>query len=284
VSLSASASGSLPLTYRWRKFPVFVTNSTVNASNSVFLIPNVQLSDAATWTVVVTNQFGNASNRLLGQSSNAYLSVIDSQTANIVTNQGSNVTFQLSAATTDSLNYFWRFNNNLLAGETSDSLTLANVQPANEGSYYAIVTNNAGSVTTLVATLTITLRDGDGNGLGDDWEIAHFGHTGVDPTADPDHDGMNNLQEYIAGTDPLDPLSVLKVQLLDAGGGGAMIRFPAMPRISYTLQYRTNFSLGQWLKLSDVAPQPGTNQIQILDPAAGATGRRYYRIATPQQP
>jgi len=285
VTLTASATGTLPLTYRWRKFPVFLTNSTINASNSSFVIKNAQLSDAGTYTVVVTNLFGSATNRLIGQSSNAFLSVVASQPANLVTNQGSDVTLLVSAATTDTLSYFWRFNlTNLLADATDATLILTNVQRAHEGSYHAVVTNSAGSVTTLVATLTITLRDSDANGLGDDWEIEHFGHIGVDPADDPDHDGMSNLQEYIAGTDPLDPMSVLKLQLSNSGGGGAMIRFPAMARVSYTLQYQTNLSqAGSWRNFTNVAPQPGTNLIQILDPAAGGGGGRYYRVVTPQQ-
>ena len=139
-------------------------------------------------------------------------------------------------------------------------------------------------MTALVATVAVIPRDSDTNGLGDDWEIAYFGHIGVDPNADPDHDAMSNLQEYIAGTDPTNPLSVLKVQLLNARGGGALIRFSSMPDISYTLQYRTNLSQGTWLKLRDFAPQPGTNQVQYLDSAAGLPGPRWYRIATPQQP
>ena len=37
-------------------------------------------------------------------------------------------------------------------------------------------------------------------------------------------------------------------------------------------------------KLSDIPGQPGTNRIEILDPAARSAARRHYRIATPQQP
>ncbi|EIQ00389.1 hypothetical protein OpiT1DRAFT_04935 [Opitutaceae bacterium TAV1] len=44
--------------------------------------------------------------------------------------------------------------------------------------------------------------DTDGNGIDDNWELAHFGHIGIDPTADPDGDGLSNLAEYLAGTDP----------------------------------------------------------------------------------
>ncbi|MEI6078928.1 MAG: thrombospondin type 3 repeat-containing protein, partial [Verrucomicrobiota bacterium] len=43
------------------------------------------------------------------------------------------------------------------------------------------------------------------------WELTYFGHTGVDPNADPDGDGMNNLQEYLAGTDPNNSASMLKI-------------------------------------------------------------------------
>jgi hypothetical protein len=46
------------------------------------------------------------------------------------------------------------------------------------------------------------LPDTDGNGMPDVWQLAYFGHTGVKPNADPDHDGLSNLQEYQAGTNP----------------------------------------------------------------------------------
>jgi hypothetical protein len=44
--------------------------------------------------------------------------------------------------------------------------------------------------------------DADGNGLPDSWEQLYFGHLGVDPNADPDGDGLSNLQEYQYHTNP----------------------------------------------------------------------------------
>lgn len=47
-----------------------------------------------------------------------------------------------------------------------------------------------------------SMQDTDGNGLPVWWQLKYFGTTGIDPYADPDGDGWNNLQEYQNGTDP----------------------------------------------------------------------------------
>ena len=40
----------------------------------------------------------------------------------------------------------------------------------------------------------------------------------VERAADPDHDGANNLLEFLAGTDPTNALSYLKIDSITAGG------------------------------------------------------------------
>ncbi|MDB6125338.1 MAG: hypothetical protein JWQ71_4331, partial [Pedosphaera sp.] len=57
----------------------------------------------------------------------------------------------------------------------------------------------------------------DTNGLPFAWEYQNFGGPGVDPNADPDGDGMTNLQEYQADTDPnssRDNLKIISVSLV----------------------------------------------------------------------
>ena len=44
--------------------------------------------------------------------------------------------------------------------------------------------------------------DTDNNGLRDAWELKYFGAIGQDPNADPDHDGLTNLQESKYNTNP----------------------------------------------------------------------------------
>ncbi len=65
--------------------------------------------------------------------------------------------------------------------------------------------------------------DQDGNGLPDWWEQLYFGHTGVDPNADPDGDGMSNWQEYAADTDPLNPDSSLRLTGLQVAPNGVRL-------------------------------------------------------------
>ena len=72
----------------------------------------------------------------------------------------SNALFTLVAAGAAPLSYQWRFNGVERLGATNTSLTLTGVQPADAGSYAAVVTNSVGSVTSAVAVLTVLVPPG----------------------------------------------------------------------------------------------------------------------------
>ncbi len=72
--------------------------------------------------------------------------------------------------------------------------------------------SHPGLIEVLYPVIPADATDSDSNGLPDAWEMLHFGHLGVDPTADPDHDGTTNLIEYLAGTNPHDAASVFRPQ------------------------------------------------------------------------
>jgi len=186
----------------------------------------------------------------------------------------------------------WYFNGAALPGATNASITLSGVDPTQAGTYEAVVSNPAGVAASQPATLTVAGVDSDGDGIPDSWMIQHFGHPiGLvsdhsQAPDDADGDGMSNRQEYLAGTDPLDPQSSLKlhVQSVDPGTGQPQFSFTAMAGIAYTLQHSDNLDLGIWNKLYDVPADPTTRIVTLNDPGATSAPTRFYRVVTPIQP
>ena len=77
------------------------------------------------------------------------------QPQSLTVNTGSTATFTISASGKPTPTYQWRFDGTSLTDETSTTLTINNVQDTNTGSYDAVVTNDVGTVTSNIATLTI---------------------------------------------------------------------------------------------------------------------------------
>src|SRR5436305_472329 len=102
---------------------------------------------------------------------------------------------------------------------------------------------------------------------------------------DADGDGMTNLQEYFAGTNPLDSQSSLKLrtQGVNPATGRPQIAFTAVAGIGYTLQFSDNLASGVWTKLRDFPEDPTTRTVIVNDPGAASSRSRFYRLVTPIQ-
>jgi hypothetical protein len=123
----------------------------------------------------------------------------------------------------------------------------------------------------------LPIADSDQNSLEDGWEIANFGGTGVDPRADPDKDGMSNLQEYLAGTNPKDPTSALAVQSVRSTGDGALhLQWQGVAGKRYQLQFRSAFGSGDWQNVG--SPMLGAAEPLVTTAAVGANGAGFYRV------
>jgi endonuclease/exonuclease/phosphatase family metal-dependent hydrolase len=80
---------------------------------------------------------------------------ISTQPQSQTVNQGGDASFTVAAAGAAPLNYQWRFGGVDISGATSTIYARTNVQSGDAGGYTVVVTNTIGSVTSLVAVLTL---------------------------------------------------------------------------------------------------------------------------------
>jgi hypothetical protein len=133
-----------------------------------------------------------------------------------------------------------------------------------------------------VQTDTISPGAMDTNGLPIAWEMIYFGQTGVDPTADPDHDGMSNLQEYQAGTNPNDAKDNLRIAASGVsfvgGNDNDTLVWTSHPTRQYRIQQRTNLVSPTWVDAGVLlSPDSGTNTTRTLQ-FSGPASQRFLRI------
>ena len=126
-----------------------------------------------------------------------------------------------------------------------------------------------------VATVRTWGEDANFDGLPDDWQARYWGN---DPSKwpsaneDSDGDGVSNLKEFLAGTDPTDARSVLRTRFAD-NGQGWRVHWDAQPGFVYMLQASTD--LATWTNVGVARFAAGTNDSVLVNPNSG---RSFYRI------
>ncbi|MBI5382383.1 MAG: Ig-like domain-containing protein [Opitutae bacterium] len=136
---------------------------------------------------------------------------------------------------------------------------------------------NGAQTQTLSITINPPLTDTDNNGLPDLWEQKYFGRSGIDPAADPDGDGLTNLQEYQQSKDPDDYYNGALpnvTSLLGAGGelgsDGALAVKVTDQSGAILINAPVKFSARQGGHLLAPTPTaPGMTEIQVRTDAQG---------------
>ncbi|MBN2506659.1 MAG: lamin tail domain-containing protein [Verrucomicrobia bacterium] len=291
VTLSVAATSSSPIRYQWRRNGIPVAGAT----NAVFAMPNVQVSDEGNYDVQLTDDVATITSAVAVVGVLAPPAMVQPvPPVHIEAVQGDDVVLALQCSGILPIDVRWRRINasgarTLYEYDSTNlartiTITLTNVTSTNAGTYVLALKNRVGggwTAANLVTNAFLTvLDDTDGDRLPDAWEDTHGlnAGSGDDAGLDADGDGVSNGHEYIAGTDPQDPASYLKLETPTAGAGCG-VNFMAVANRSYTVLYRNASAQGAWLKLADVVAQAATRLESVPDPDAGP--QRYYRLVTP---
>ena len=139
------------------------------------------------------------------------------------------------------------------------------------------------------ASLPPELLDTDGDGLPDGWEQAHSLNPQFnDANEDPDHDGLTNFQEFIAGTDPRNPADALRLQLISSSSTPTnltvVLGFLARSNKTYSVVYHNTSDPTGWTRLANVGFSLTNRFITVADILPTNAASRFYRFATPRLP
>jgi hypothetical protein len=284
-TFSVLAYSTSPLSYQWR----FNGDNIPGATGSALTISNVQVTNGGNYTVLITDETGStlsAPAALIPLVSPVIIQGLVPQTVAA----GATVTFSVAASGSPMpFGYEWRRGSVVVASNVVHSATnfytfIASTVPFTTNQYRVIVRNlanlgiNANSLST-----NITLPDFDQDGIIDAYEqsIGLNTNNAADALSDLDNDQMNNRAEFLAGTDPANAASYLRVDLT-ALPNQAFVQIAAVSNRTYTVQYTDAVGSAPWFRLADIIARPTNHLEMIADPAW--TTNRFYRLILPAQP
>lgn len=143
----------------------------------------------------------------------------------------------------------------------------------------------------IEGTIVRSNLDADADGLPDDWEQFYFGALGAGATNDPDGDGVNNLGEYYAGTNPTNSSSVFRTISIAPNVEGTELRFTFAPNRQYTIQRSADlriwetvpnpalFFTSAWLSKTTNNPSYPSAVFGLWTDTNAPSTQRFYRIA-----
>jgi len=279
-----------PLSYQWRFNSNNIAPNTpwfTGVTSNILTLTNVLVDHGGAYDCAVSDALGTIYTLPATLSALVELTFLE-RPASQTNVAGSPFTVSaVIAGTPAPFTYYWKSNSfligNLRTNVTWSFFTITSVL-ANTSTRYQLVVSNLASIGqgTQASFTNTTVLDGDGDGIPDFFELLHGPNaTDFDPAGDKDGDGMRNLAEYLAGTDPSDAASFLKIDQTTVPGA-ATVLFGAVPGKTYTVQYTDRLPDGAWLKLADIVSKPAARVETIPDP--NWSTNRYYRVVTPRQP
>jgi hypothetical protein len=113
------------------------------------------------------------------------------------------------------------------------------------------------------------------------WRQTNFGTTNgtgnAADDADPDGDGLTNASEFVAGTDPKNASSLLRVNSIATTASDVAVSFATVSGKTYRLESSETLENASWVPVqNDIA---GTGEVlQVVDPGGMGQTKRFYRL------
>lgn len=158
ATFNVAAVGNGPLRYQWR---FNETKLLAGATNAVLTLTNVQAAQVGDYSVMVLDSLG-AVTSAVAPLMVAGEPTITTQPADQIVIAGGTASFSVTANGGSPLQYQWRkagidlTDGGNVSGANSNLLVLASVSSGDVADYRVVVTNSFGSVTSLVASLSVT--------------------------------------------------------------------------------------------------------------------------------
>ena len=154
--VSCSVMGGVPLSMQWRKDGALVSSTSTFSDhwNAYYYLGSIATSNAGNYTLMLSNSYGVVTS----QTATVTVLVspsITTQPVSLVVTQGYNAILSVAATGTTPLAYQWRKDGVNVSGATYANYLIAGISASQAGAYTVVVSNAAGTTTSIAATVTV---------------------------------------------------------------------------------------------------------------------------------
>ncbi len=221
LKVSAATEGSIA--FQW-----YLNDSIIEgASDSVYNIASLASSNAGAYSINVT---GDCQDTTLNVANVEVLPATDivEQPTDVSLKAGETLELAVAAEGAGDLSYQWKFNDNALDNQVSDTLKIENVTGDNDGQYSVEVNGLCGTVESNKATVTITLT-----------AINEIKNITVNLYPNPTHNVINIKSDIVINSIHLCDISGKSIKTIKSNNDFVSINIADLAKGIYLLQVST---------------------------------------------
>jgi len=151
-ALSVVTAGTSPLAYQW----MFENENLPGATNATLTVSNAQAVNEGIYSILVQNAVGSVVSGPIMVRVDPAAPTIVSGPASLRVPAATNVVLSVVATGSQPMSYQWLFNGAPIPAATGSQYSISDAQAWNAGNYQVAVSNGFSSVTSSVATLSVT--------------------------------------------------------------------------------------------------------------------------------